>query len=801
MNRLAAFLVRRPVFVLALSLIALVGLALGLSKIEFRTSQDTLVSPSTQVFKDNVRYEDEFGGETMLVLFSGDPVGLFSDENIVALQDLEAELRATDGVATVVGPYTAVRYAADQLAAAPRLLTDAIARAEDPAAAQARVATEAERLTAAGEQSLSNPDFVRFLIFTGDEAVRPAQLNAFPDRDHSLIVVRLNGNASIDESARAAQAVKDVVARYHFADQQLLATGTPVLLGEINSYLQGGMLTLGLIALLVMVVVLALAFRVRLRLLPLAVVALGTAAALGAAGYVGVPLSLVTISGLPIFIGLGVDFAIQMHNRYVEQRGEGDTPDLAANIAVARMAPPLLVAMAAGAFGFLALRVSPVPMIRDFGLLLGIGVVVLVVAAVLLPAAILLLMDRRRPRAPASAQGGTGSIERGVARLTTLGVVPVVAVLAVGVVVAAAGFAVEGRMPIETQPERWVSPTSTAVRELTDLRNGIGFSDELGILIRADDVTSDDVVEWMYRLQTEELKRHPGQLLQAASMPGIAADVVGMTPSGNDVRTLLDIAPRDIEASLVSTDRHAANLVFPVGAISLTERNRLIESITADLRNDLAPPAGVTATPSGLAVIGIELVHGMEANRSRLTLAALLTVALWLIARGRLRPRAILPLVPIAIAVGVSTFIVWALGIDLTPLTTVAAPLVIAVATEFTILLEARYAEERRGGRSPDEAVSLGLPRIGRAFVASGLTLIGGFAVMALSPMPLLRDFGIVVAIDVVIALACALVIMPPLLRWTDRPDRPRTIGGTDRDEEPRQAVAEVTRASELTRL
>ena len=103
-----------------------------------------------------------------------------------------------------------------------------------------------------------------------------------------------------------------------------------MLLDEINSYLQGGMLTLGLIALIVMVVVLWFAFRVRLRLLPLAVMALGTAAALGAAGSVGIPLSLVTISGFPIFIGLGVDFAIQMHNRYVEQTGGGDTPEAAA---------------------------------------------------------------------------------------------------------------------------------------------------------------------------------------------------------------------------------------------------------------------------------------------------------------------------------------------------------------------------------------------------------------------------------------------------------------------------------------
>ena len=372
--------------------------------------------------------------------------------------------------------------------------------------------------------------------------------------------------------------MKDVVAGYHFTDQRLLATGTPVLLGEINSYLQGGMLTLGLIALLVMVVVLAFAFRVRLRLLPSRSWLSGPGR-LWAQPDTSASLSPCDDLRLSDLHRSGSRFRHPDAQplRGAERRG-GHTGS-GRERRGGWMGPPLLVAMAAGAFGFLALRLSPVPMIRDFGLLLGIGVVVLVVAAVLLPATILLLMDRRRPRAPASTLARTGSIERGVRRLTTLGVVPVVGVLAVGVVVAAAGFAVEGRMPIETQPERWVSPTSSAVRDLTALRNAIGFSDELGIVIRADDVTSDEVVEWMYHVQTEELKRHPRQLLQAASMPGIAADVVGMTPTGNDVRTLLDIAPRDIEASLVSADRHATNLVFPAGAISLTERNRLIESI------------------------------------------------------------------------------------------------------------------------------------------------------------------------------------------------------------------------------
>ena len=45
-------------------------------------------------------------------------------------------------------------------------------------------------------------------------------------------------------------------------------------------------------------------------------------------------------------------------------------------------------------------------------------------------------------------------------------------------------------------------------------------------------------------------------------------------------------------------------------------------------------------------------------------------------------------------------------------------------------------------------------------------------AVIATSPLPLLRDFGAIVALNVVIALAAALVILPPMLVWADQEGR-----------------------------
>jgi len=59
--------------------------------------------------------------------------------------------------------------------------------------------------------------------------------------------------------------------------------------------------------------------------------------------------------------------------------------------------------------------------------------------------------------------------------------------------------------------------------------------------------------------------------------------------------------------------------------------------------------------------------------------------------------------------------------------------------------------------------------RTGRAFIVSALTAISGVAVLSLSSLPLLRDFGRIVALNVAVALLSALVVLPPMLVWAER--------------------------------
>ena len=184
----------------------------------------------------------------------------------------------------------------------------------------------------------------------------------------------------------------------------------------------------------------------------------------------------------------------------------------------------------------------------------------------------------------------------------------------------------------------------------------------------------------------------------------------------------------------------------------------------------------VRAVPSGLAVVGVGLLENLSANRAILTYLGLVVVGLWLLLRYRSLSRALLAMVPVALAVGVSSTIVGAFSLTLSPLTTVGGPLVIASCTEFSVIILARYLEERQRGLSPRDATDLAAARTGRAFFTSAATTIGGFAVLIGSSLPLLRDFGIIVTMNVAVALVAALVVLPPLLVWADE----RGYLGTD---------------------
>jgi hydrophobe/amphiphile efflux-3 (HAE3) family protein len=766
-----ARLIRRRVAWLTAAVVVLTAvLAGGLPRLEFDSSQETMLPGTSQVYLDNLTYQESFGGELMVVVLDGEVRRLFSPGNRAALAAIESELAGTGRFSTIIGPDTAMEFAHRQVDVAGPLMLGALERDQAAAADQAerdalqaafdsRTAADAERLGAVGERSFDNPRYVEFLLFDEDGEIRAANAGAFPDATHALLVIHLRGNMSLAEQGTAVEDVERAVRGHPLDGIGTMVTGTATLTDEVNDRTRSEMARSGLYSLAAMVVVLLVVFRARWRLLVLPVIAVAMVWAFGAVGYLDIPLTMVTMSGLPILVGLGVDFAIQVHARYEEEAvGHAD----ALPRALAGIGPALLVALVAAAAGFLALRISPVPMIDDFSVLLGVGTGVLLVAVLAFVPIALVWRDRRHGPRTARERRDVG-VERVVVALTTSTRQRTPVVVGLALAVAALGFLVNPRIPVESDSEKFVASDSPVLRDLHALREVAGTSADAGFIVEADDVMRADVLAWMARFEQRQLERHPTVLVSSNSIASITAQVTGSTPTPEDVRTVMESAPPGIRDTFLDAVDGRAQMLFAVGNLSLDELDGLLDAMTADAARD-APP-GVRVVPSGLALIGIETIDAFQEGREPMTFAALAAVLVWLVISLRSVRTALAALVPVVTAVGASSLAIYLLGVQVSVLGALSSPLVIAVCTEFSVLIIERYREERRRGLEPDPAIATASSSIGRAFTVSGLTIAAAFAVVALSGFPLLASFGAVVAVNVVAAMLCALVILPPILR------------------------------------
>jgi predicted RND superfamily exporter protein len=150
-------------------------------------------------------------------------------------------------------------------------------------------------------------------------------------------------------------------------------------------------------------------------------------------------------------------------------------------------------------------------------------------------------------------------------------------------------------------------------------------------------------------------------------------------------------------------------------------------------------------------------------------LAGLLAVALVLLLALRDWRRAGVPLVPIVLATGWSALVLFAIRIPLNPMSVTLGALVIAISTEFSVLLSERYRAERLGGRAPADALAATYRSTGTAVLASGATAIAGFAVLVVSDIAMLRDFGFVTVVDLAVSLLGVLSVLPAVLMLAER--------------------------------
>jgi predicted RND superfamily exporter protein len=376
-------------------------------------------------------------------------------------------------------------------------------------------------------------------------------------------------------------------------------------------------------------------------------------------------------------------------------------------------------------------------------------------------------------------------------------------VIGVGLVLAALGWALDTQTAVETNLERLVPQNLASLRSLDALERASGVGGEIDLMVSGSRLASPAVIEWMSAYQNAVLKRFgytstrgcgrallcpafslptlfQGGILEA-SPPGAATTGGSSHTKGSShaklthaqVSGLLRVIPAYFSQNVITPDRRVATLAFGIRLMPLDEQQQVIEAMRVRLR----PPPGVSAQLVGLPVLAAQSGAQVAAPWRRvLTLLAGLAAAalVLLIAFRGDRRRALTPLLPVLLATGWSALLVFAIRVPLNPMSVTLSALVIAISTEFSVLLAERHRQERLAGASLLEALRVAYRRTGAAVAASGVTAIAGFGVLVLSDINMLRDFGIVTLVDLSVSLVGVLVALPAALVLVEaRPPAP----------------------------
>ncbi len=740
-GKLGAFIEKWPKGIILAAIILIFVSLYGAGMIENKSGTDTFVERDSKIYQnfDHI-YKQSFGSEVVVVLVDSEDVR--ESEVLEAIDDFDTLIKQDKDVENVVSLASLVKGATS---------------------------------SATGRAEIPNDETILTII----DQLPSAYVDQFmPDTTHTIIMVQMPGSISEDNKQRVLSQVGRTLEAVDFpAGTSAVATGEPAFIIAMSEEMSSSLQTMLMLAVVLMIFALLIVFRhVRWCLLPIPVVLVGLIWTFGAMGILKIPMTMASMAVFPILIGLGADYAIQFHNRVEEELAKGECVKEAIIDTVKHTGPAVGVAVVATCLGFVALMISPVPMIQDFGKMSLVGVILCYLASMFILVPLLYLLDRRAEkkkcngiRAPvkqAELKGNdVGKLLSRVSMFTAkrpLIVIVLASILAIG------GLYADEHVGVQTETQDFVPQDMQALQDLNKLNVVMGGTDQLNIIVKADDILDPDVVRWMVDFAELEEKSN-AYITGSSSIGSLVRSGYGSIPSDKDTITSITDSMSSVVVDQYIDGGNLALLNLKLESdLSSEQLSATIDQVETDLQW-YTPPAGVSVTVTGSKAMSTSIIGALTSGRTQMGYLGMAIIFLGMLVIYRDWLKALATILPIVMVTGWIGGVMYILDMAYNPLTATLGALAIGIGAEFTILMLERYFEERGKGLEPFDAMDKAASSVGPAIIASGSTVIFGFSALMISSFPMLSDFGTVTVIAVAFSLFSTVVVLPPIMVNLDR--------------------------------
>ncbi|MBE4487079.1 efflux RND transporter permease subunit [Vibrio parahaemolyticus] len=530
--------------------------------------------------------------------------------------------------------------------------------------------------------------------------------------------------------------------------------------------------------LVVILVFLTIMLRSILSVIATLIVIIGSVmATMGISGWAGMFLSTATVNVPMLIMTLAVADCVHVIATMRQSMKNGFTKAQSIERSIALNFVPILITSVTTAIGFLMMNMSDSPVLRDFGNLSALGVMVACFLSVtLLPALLKLLpihvkMETSQDQKHVMDRLGdfVVSQRRALLPLSVAVIVVCASLIPLNKVndesVEYFGQRNEFRQAADFMEERISGMTNISIAIKTNESQGIAAPDFLNTIGEFSswlrDQPETDHVATLADVYKRLNKNMHGDDEAYYSLPQereLAAQYLLLyemsLPYGLDLNNQINVDKSSIKMVLT-----VANL----GSVELVDlENRIYQWFT-----EHAPQYQVVASSPSLMFAHIGETN-MASMLSTLPITLVLISALLIFALRSVR-LGLISLMP-NIAPAVIGFGLWALisgeiNLGLSVVVTLTLGIVVDDAVHFL----SKYQRARREGQTAEQAVRYAFHTVGRALWITTVVLVAGFSVLAMSSFRLNADMGQLSAIVIFIALVVDFLFLPTLLMLFDK--------------------------------
>ena len=546
----------------------------------------------------------------------------------------------------------------------------------------------------------------------------------------------------------------------------------------------------------------------------------GTILGPGYLDIIGAPNQVSQIAPI-ILIGLGVDYAIHFTSRYREEIGSGNTVSGSATSTLKSVGIALTLATLATIVGFLTNIVSPLPELKDFGILVSAGIFFAFFLVMTFVPAIRTLLDRRAEKkeninVDAFSSSGDSVLNKIAA---SSGIIPKkLKIFALILLFAISGYGYFSFTNLETifeftdfLPED--DPVVQTLGLLTDEFGG-GFGETTSVLIEGDDLATpeahnaliasinnlsdkENIVVYAGNVAAESVVATLGQLLApqgaAPGAPPAMPDMallgslgsfgVDLMSGAQGIDTLKVKETGDVQGLyeyLVDLDSEAflATLYFNEDNVVTAQQVRITTSAgslgAAQLRDDIydafqpMSSLGISIAATNDAIVTQSVSDLISESQFQSLIFAILASMIFLILYYLIDIRkpflGVITILPV-VAIVMGTYLgMYFLDIPLNPVTSTLSGLAIGIGVPFVIHVTNRFRETLLITDSPVDAVRTTLKTTGGSLFGSAFTTMAGFGILMTSSLKPFQQMGQVVVVALGFALVASILILPTLL-------------------------------------